>query len=173
LKLDEKGRLLRETDWSKTLAVAPRTSHIYINLKGRTEYGIVEPADQYALEEKLISDLYNYRDEYGERIIAFAVRNKDAEVFGMGGPECGDIVYFVNERSGRVHGDTWSTAIGYAETSVSPIFVAAGVGIKEGYKTTRAIHTIDVAPTVATLLGVRMPAQCEGAPAYQIFVEEV
>jgi len=30
------------------------------------------------------------------------------------------------------------------------------------------IREIDVAPTVATLLGVDMPAQCEGAPVYQI-----
>jgi len=29
-----------------------------------------------------------------------------------------------------------------------------------------------VAPTMAALLGVRMPAQCEGAPIYQIFEEE-
>ena len=57
-------------------------------------------------------------------------------------------------------------------TSVSPIFVAAGPGIKEGCKTTRVLRQVDVAPTIATLLGVRMPAQCEGAPMYQIFDEK-
>ena len=40
---------------------------------------------------------------------------------------------------------------------------------KEGYKTNRIIRQVDVVPTLCTLLGTRMPAQCEGAPVYQIF----
>ena len=39
---------------------------------------------------------------------------------------------------------------------------------KSGVYTDRHIRQIDVAPTLAALLGVRFPAQCEGAPAYQI-----
>ena len=35
------------------------------------------------------------------------------------------------------------------------------------------IRHIDVAPTVASLLDVRMPAQCEGAPVYQIMEKDV
>ena len=34
------------------------------------------------------------------------------------------------------------------------------------------IRQVDFAATVAALAGVRMPAQCEGAPVYQIFEEE-
>ena len=69
------------------------------------------------------------------------------------------------------HGDSLSTTWGYAQTSVSPIFIAAGMGIKAGFKTERIIREVDVAPTVAVLGGVRMPKQCEGAPVYQIFAE--
>lgn len=172
LKKNEKGKYIREIDWSKTTAIAPRGNHIWINLKGRDANGIVDPKDKYELEDKIISDLYNYRNEDGERIISHAVRNKDAEVFGMNGEECGDIIYFVHEKYCRVHGDIWSTAQGCKDTSVSPIFVAAGKGVKKNYKTSRAFHTIDVAPTVAALLGVRMPEQCEGAIISQIFEEE-
>ena len=46
--------------------------------------------------------------------------------------------------------------------------MAAGPNIKEDYVTDRVIREVDVAPTVAVLAGVRMPAQCEGAPVYQI-----
>lgn len=67
-----------------------------------------------------------------------------------------------------IHADSLSTQKGYFNTSVSPIFVAAGKGIKAGYKTDRRIRQVDVAPTMAALGGVRMPAQCEGAPIYQI-----
>ncbi len=51
-------------------------------------------------------------------------------------------------------------------------FIAAGKGIKEGYRTERYIRQVDVAPTMAALMNVRMPAQCEGAPVYQILEEE-
>ena len=57
-------------------------------------------------------------------------------------------------------------------TSLSPIFVAAGAGIKAGYKTDRVIREVDVTPTIAAVLGLRMPAQCEGAPVYQILEDE-
>jgi len=61
-----------------------------------------------------------------------------------------------------------STAWGEDYTSVSPIFVGAGPGFKSGVYTDRIIRQIDVAPTISALLGVRFPAQCEGAPVYQI-----
>ena len=62
-----------------------------------------------------------------------------------------------------------ATTYGCHDTSVSPIFIAAGKGLKKGFTTDRIIRQVDVAPTIAVLGGVRMPAQCEGAPVYQIF----
>ena len=123
------------------------------------------------MEEEIISALYNYRDEYGRRIVSMAIRNKEARHLGLSGDKCGDIIYFLIEGPNKGHCDTWSTAYGYFDTSLSPIFMAAGKGLKKGFKTERVIRQVDVAPTIAVLLGVRMPAQCEGAPAYQIFEE--
>ena len=167
MKKDENGNDLREIDWSKTTAVAQRGIYIYINLKGRNPEGIVDPADQYELERKIIDDLYNYRWN-GKRIVSLAVRKKEAAHFGLDGENCGDIVYFNEEGFNRIHGDSISTFYGHADTSVSPIFMAAGPNIKKDYVTDRVIREVDVAPTVAVLGGVRMPAQCEGAPVYQI-----
>lgn len=171
MKKDENGNDLREIDWSKTTAVAQRGIYIYLNLKGRNPEGIVDPADQYELERKIIDDLYNYRWN-GKRIVSLAVRKKEAVHFGITGENVGDIVYFNEEGFNRVHGDSISTFQGYADTSVSPIFMAAGPNIKEDYTTDRVIREVDVAPTVAVLGGVRMPAQCEGAPVYQIIEED-
>ncbi len=173
MKKDANGNDTKEVDYSKTRAVASRSQYIYLNLKGRYPYGIVDPADQYELEDQIISDLYNYRDKKtGKRVVSMALRNKDALVLGMGGPECGDIIFFMEEGYNIIHADSLSTQNGYADTSVSPIFVAAGPGIKAGFKTNRVIKQIDVAPTIAVLGGVRMPHECEGAPAYQILSEE-
>lgn len=169
LKKDENGNELRDIDYSKTRAVANRGNHINLNIIGRNEHGIVKPEDQYELETQIISDLYNYRDKNGKRVVSLAIRNKDAEIIGMNGDECGDIIYFLEEGFNRLHGDSLSTFQGANHTSVSPIFIAAGPGIKADYVTDRVIRTYDVTPTIATLLGLRMPAQCEGAPVYQIF----
>ncbi len=169
---DENGNPTKEIDWEKTTAVASRTCHIYLNLKGRNPHGTVDPADKFDLEEKIISDLYNYRDEYGRRIVSMAIRRKEARLLGLDSDECGDIIYFLIEGPNKGHCDTYSTAYGAFDTSLSPIFMAAGAGIKEGVATDRVIRQVDVAPTIAALLDTRMPAQCEGAPAYQIFSEE-
>ena len=120
-----------------------------------------------------MTDLYGLKDpKTGHRIVAVALRNKDAVLLGMGGPEAGDIYVWIAEGYNFDHGDSLATAYGAGETSVSPIFIAAGKGLKKGYRTERIIRQIDFAPTVAVLGGVRMPAQCEGAPVYQILAEE-
>lgn len=102
-----------------------------------------------------------------------ALRNRDAVLLGLAGPEAGDIIYFMAEGYNYEHGDSLSTALGEGDTSVSPIFIAAGKGFKKGYETDRYIREVDLAPTVSVLAGVRFPKNCEGAPAYQIFEEEL
>lgn len=170
LKKDAEGNLLKEIDWEHTTALATRAAYIWINLKGRNPHGIVEPKDKYALEGKIIDDLYNYRDPAtGKRVVSLAIRRKEAIHFGLDSDDCGDIIYFIDEGFNRVHGDSISTNEGPLHTSVSPIFVACGKGIKQGYTCKRIIREVDVAPTIAGVLGVRMPEQCEGAPAYQIY----
>lgn len=178
VKRDEEGNELSEIDWTKTKACATGECHIRLNIKGRNKHlqpdgsyidGIVDPADQYEVERQIIDGLYNYRDpETGKRIVSIALRNKDAILVGLSGPDCGDIIYFNETGFNFDHGDCLSTTYGEEDTSVSPIFLAAGKGIKKGVKTSRTIREVDFAPTVAVLAGVRMPAQCEGAPVYQI-----
>lgn len=173
LKKDENGKDLKEIDWEHTYAVASRANHIYLNLKGRYDHGIIEPEDQYEWEEEIMTRLYGYKDKKtGKRIIALALRNKDAVLLGLNGPECGDIIYFNAEGYNYDHGESLGTCYGESDTSICPIFIMAGPGIKEGFETDRVIREVDFAPTVAVLGGVRMPAQCEGAPVYQILTEE-
>ena len=93
-------------------------------------------------------------------------------LLGLNGPECGDIIYFNAEGYNYDHGESLGTCYGESDTSICPIFIMAGPGIKKGFETDRVIREVDFAPTVAVLGGVRMPAQCEGAPVYQILTEE-
>lgn len=171
---DADGNKTHDIDWENTKAICSRGDHIWINLKGRDEHGIVDPKDKYDLETQIIDDLYNYRDQKtGKRIVALAMRNKDAVILGMSGEECGDIIFFIEESFNVIHANSLPTQDGYADSSVSPIFVAAGPGIKAGFKTDRVIRQVDVAPTMAFLSGVRLPAQSEGSPVHQILTEEI
>lgn len=173
MKKDENGNDTHEVDWSKTKAIASRANNIYINLKGRQEYGIVDPKDKYELEEEIMTALYNVRHKVsGKRVIAAALRNKDAIIFGYGGELCGDIVCWTAEGYNDDHFDAFTTTYGYNYTSLLPIFIGAGPGIEQGVLTKRVIRQVDFAPTVALIGGVRMPAQCEGAPIYQILDQE-
>ena len=182
-KTDENGELLHEIDWTKTTAIANRSNHIVLNIKGRNDHvmpdgtvieGLIDPKDQYEMEEQIMTDLYGYKDKItGKRVVAMALRNKDAVLLGMGGPECGDIIFWMAEGYNYDHCDSLSTTYGVHDTSTSPIFIAAGPGIKENFVTDRWIRQVDVVPTIAVLTGLRYPAQCEGAPAYQIFTEEI
>ena len=165
---DEEGNDTHEIDWANTKAIA-RGLNIFINLKGKYPTGIVEPEDKYQLEEEIITKLYGYHSpETGMRVVALALRNKDCIQLGLGGDRCGDIMIWLAEGYNYDHNDSLSSTYGYGGTSVSPIFIAAGPGIKAGFTTERIIREADLAPTMAVLAGVRMPAQCEGAPVYQI-----
>ena len=48
------GERIREVDWSKTRAIQTRCNSIYVNLKGRNPYGIVNPEDKYAITASLV-----------------------------------------------------------------------------------------------------------------------
>ena len=169
--VDENGEV--QIDWSQTKAVMQREGHLYLNLIGRTDHGIVDPKDQYELEEEIMTKLYALTDpKTGHRIVSVALRNRDAVLLGQGGPEPGDILVWHAEGYNFDHDDCLSTTYGENDTSVSPIFIAAGQGVKPGFKTERIIRQIDFAATVAVLGGVRMPRECEGAPVYQILSDE-
>jgi predicted AlkP superfamily phosphohydrolase/phosphomutase len=174
VKKDGDGKRLKEIDWEHTKAVNARGNFIWINLKGRNKTGIVDPKDKEELEHKIIDDLYSARDKRsGRRLVSLAMRNKDAALLGLSGPDTGDIIFFIDDRFAKTHGDGLSTCLAYGDTSLSPIFMAAGPGFKKGAYVDRVIREVDIVPTVAILAGVRVPAQCEGGPLYQLLDENV
>ena len=154
-------------DWSKTKAINSRTSHIYINLKGRDPEGIVEPEDYEKLVQQIISDLYNYRDpKSGDRVVSFCMTREEMECIGMGGPHCGDIFFQLTRDFGMQHANTPNhvTNHGY---SVGCLCMMVGAGLKEGEFIDRPIRNVDIVPTICHLVGNRMPKHVEGGVIYQ------
>lgn len=161
---------LWEIDWSKTRAVNNRTSHIYINLKGREPEGIVEPEDYDALVQQIISDLYAYRDPvHGERVVSFAMTREEMECVGMGGPHCGDIFFQMRPDFQLEHANCPNSVTnnGY---SVGCVCMMVGAGIKQE-TLSRPIRNVDIVPTICHLVGNRMPANVEGGVIYQALAE--
>ncbi|MDO5537409.1 MAG: alkaline phosphatase family protein, partial [Desulfovibrionaceae bacterium] len=92
-------------DVSKSKAVPQRYMFVYVNLKGKYPGGIVEPEDYEKVRDEIINALYDYRHpETGERPVLLAVRKEDAQVFGMGGAQAGDVVYVLKPEYMAEHG---------------------------------------------------------------------
>lgn len=161
----EKG--LWDIDWTKTKAISQRTSHIYINLKGRDPEGIVEPEEYDALVQQIISDLYAYRDPvHGDRVVAFAMTREEMESVGMGGPHCGDIFFQLNPNFQLEHANCPNHVSNF-DYSVGCLCVMAGAGIKKGETITRPIRAVDIVPTICEIVRNRMPKNVEGGVIYQ------
>jgi predicted AlkP superfamily phosphohydrolase/phosphomutase len=147
--------------------------HIYINLAGREPGGTVAPEDYDAMVQaifKLFSDLRDPND--GEEIFLEVMKR-----------EATHSAHLFNETS---VGDVWVSAnLGwYPQDSLSPgaefeagtfygqhgynpefeemhsIFYAVGPGLKN--KVAHNVRNIDMAPTIAALLGIDGPADADG-----------
>jgi Uncharacterized conserved protein len=171
--IDEKDKL--QIDWSQTKAVFHRTSHIYINLKGRDPDGIVEPEDYDATVQQLIGDLYNYRHkDTGKRVVAFCMTRDEMEIVGMGGPHCGDILCQLVPTYCEEHANCPTTATNEGH-SLNNLLIMAGAGIKKGELINRVVRVTDVVPTICHLTETDVPSNVEGGVIWQAlegFAEE-
>ncbi|MGD8240458.1 MAG: alkaline phosphatase family protein [Armatimonadota bacterium] len=170
----------------------PLAQNIWINLKGRDPDGIVEPGDEYEeVRTQVINTLYEIRDpETGMCPVALACRKEDAEHLGQWGPNVGDIIYFLapgytnnvnihsvgpidpallpddgvepmSDGHQGVHHCYHPTAR-FGGCSVRGVFIVAGPGTKAGYEREAPMWTVDVAPTLAYLIGTPAPRDTEG-----------
>ncbi len=148
---------------------------IFINSTGH-KGGIVEDADREAVTRAVTAALLSARDPEGGGPLVRAVvsTDVDGEALGIGGPVAPDI-YF-DSTPGYYANATFGAPALTAPVRPSRqgnhgpfptrrrlhgIFYAAGPGVKAGARP-GLIRQVDVAPTVARLLGIPPPAQSVG-----------
>jgi predicted AlkP superfamily phosphohydrolase/phosphomutase len=186
LTRDEKGSVI----WEKTQAfmLSQRVSDVYINLKGRLPKGTVDPADYERMQERIIDALLDLRNPDGKRVVAYALKRKDAHIVGHYGPETGDVVFIMNafHGPGRMpEGAAVRRAVGSAEhgtliattrtdfSSNLATVIIAGPGIRRGYRRDEERQGLwrlaDIVPTIAHLLGFRPPGDSRGGVMYDVF----
>lgn len=164
---DENGH--SQIDWSQTKAVCQRTGYIYVNLKGRDPYGIVEPEEYEDLCRQIQDDFYNYRDpETGERVIEMIVGHDGMEALGLYGDHVGDLYYVFTPNYCRDHGNSFSNLEHYG-FSMKCLFFAAGAGIKKNTVMERRVRQVDIVPTICEMTDSPVPNKCEGGIIYQLF----
>ena len=164
-----KGQMgLQRVDWSRTRAVAQRSVHVRVNLKGRDPDGIVEPGGEYAEVCRLAIDaLLTYVDPAnGRRPVALALGPEDRRILGHYSDRSGDVIYAINPEFGREHGQELTTAR-YGIGDLHSTFIMAGPGVRQGEVLERNVWLADIVPTLCHLTGLPVPKQCEGAVLYQ------
>jgi predicted AlkP superfamily phosphohydrolase/phosphomutase len=149
---------------SKALALASGGSaHIYLNLRERERPGVVPQEEYPALLDELVSTLSEVRGPNGQPVFARIVRRQEMGSLHLSSPYSGDL--FIQAEPGYVLSDEWGKeeafepsnyygGAGYdsALGEMHGIFVSAGFGVREG-ETISAVRVVDIAPTVARLLG--------------------
>jgi predicted AlkP superfamily phosphohydrolase/phosphomutase len=156
-------------DLGKSRALAERTIHIYVNLKGREPGGIVEPEDYEKVQREIIEALYNYVDPTsGVRPVALALSKRDARLLGLYGDAVGDVIYAVYPEFGGQHGQHLATAE-WGVGKLKSLLTVTGPGIKVGWRLERTCWLTDIVPTVCYLMNWPVPADAEGSVIYQVF----
>ena len=121
------------------------------------------------IREKVIELFLNYRDEKtGKNPFCFVLKREDARVLGLYGDRIGDIIYAVHPGFGHEHGQQLPTAKFGLFGSLDSLLVIAGPGIKKNAKIKPTRWLIDVAPTIAYLLGIPVPRDADGSIMYEI-----
>jgi len=185
LAYDENGII-----WEKTRAfmIPQRITDIYINLKGKFSKGTVDPTAYEKVQEEVIDVLLNLRNPDGKRVVAYALKKKDAQIVGYYGSEVGDVVFVFNSFHGRdsfpkgiqvkraVSGANHGPQIATTRTGFSSNLAAAviaGPGIRKGYIRDSGKQGFwkltDVVPTLSYILRFPPPGDSRGGVMYDIF----
>ncbi|TAK20255.1 MAG: hypothetical protein EPO26_19385 [Chloroflexota bacterium] len=161
----------RTVDWAKTRAAAIGLVHVFVNLRGREPDGIVPQSDYTRVQREVIDALLDYRHPAtGQRPFSLAVTRDDAEMLNLWGELVGDIVYALRPEYDGAHGKQLPSAtlgIGGQHSTL----VLAGAGVRKIGRIARQVRHVDIAPTLAYLIGAPMPANTEGAVVYQALTE--
>lgn len=157
----------REVDLSKTKAFGLGLCHVFVNLKGREPNGVVDPADYEETQRQIVAALYTYVDKAtGRHPFSLAITRQNAEMVNLWGDLVGDVVYALDPAFDGAHGKQLpSTRFGMG--AQHSVFVMAGPGVKRGVALRRQVRVVDVAPTIAYLLGMPVPANAEGGVIYE------
>jgi predicted AlkP superfamily phosphohydrolase/phosphomutase len=157
------GQVYMDPEESEAVALASEGSaHIYLNLQGRDQPGIVAPDDYENVQQQVVAAVTEVADEDGQPIFARILTREQLRSVQLNSPYAGDV--FVQAAPGYCLSDALGFedvlapsvgraggALGAVLPEMHGIFVVAGANLARG-KATAAVHLTDIAPTIARLL---------------------
>ena len=163
-------------DLAKTKAWAATNeglAHVYINLQGREESGIVAPDSYAKVQEQVMAALSAVRDEANQPFFARVAKREDLSPFDLGTADAGDVVaqaapgYVLSDGLGVKQVEAPSAvfaAQGYASSipEMRGILVAAGGRLASG-SVSVPVSLLDIGPTICQALDVRIPVGLDGS----------
>jgi predicted AlkP superfamily phosphohydrolase/phosphomutase len=166
---------------------------IYMNVRGREPNGVIAPGDYEAVRARIVAAWRSLKDEAGNAVAAAVFTAEEAAALpdgwttaSMAHPDkTGDVIVFLNlpyqfdfAEGGTPFRDTdvWWGAHGHLPQSgksapnadLYATFYASGPGIR--HATPRYVRAIDLAPTIAHLLGFPPPSKSQGRVLTEIIV---
>jgi hypothetical protein len=166
---------LENIDWSKTKAYSSAFG-IYINLKDRTPYGIVEPGHEYEkVRDEILQKLHEFSDPAtGEKQIVAGMKKE--EVYS--GPYLDfapDIVFdYIHCKPVPMPAFRFSRVMArksrFGTHAQEGMFSLNGPGIRSNHRV-NGCHIADITPTLMYLLGQPIPEDFDGEVMTKIFEE--
>lgn len=171
-----------DIDWSRTRAYSTGyCGPIYVNLKGRDQYGVVNPGKEYdELLDALSADLRTLKEPgTGMPFVGEIHRGRDI-YSGPYAHKSPDLVFFPRDWKYMVLGVVEFLSNNWIGKSIEKtghhrmdgIVFLAGPGIRPGYEISGASIT-DIAPTALALLGVPVPEGMDGHVLEDAIIPEI
>jgi len=163
-------------DWSRTRAYMASNSEqgIYVNLKGREPFGIVDSSDYDEVRHEVHQALRSLTDDRGRRLLTRFHRREDIYT-GPFTDRAPDVIFALDEGAAlaEIHlggrelfrDISWKTGSG--NHRMEGYFLAKGKGIAPGAGLTVSI--MDVMPTILYYLGIPVPSDLDGQMIEEIF----
>ena len=166
-------------NWNKTKAYSGNHTEqgIYINLKGREPYGIVESGKEYEeIRNSIIEKLRKVEDhKTGERVVS-KIYKKEEIYKGPYTYLAPDIFVDMKEGQYLIQKEVYNWGLfNYADKSsgthrMDGIFIMKGANVKRGEGVDN-LNITDIAPTILHVLGVPVPDDMDGKVLTQLFKE--
>jgi predicted AlkP superfamily phosphohydrolase/phosphomutase len=169
--------IMADADWSKSRTFGLGINGLYLNLKGRERYGIVEPGrEQEQLLDELVTKLEDVRDVDGRKVIR-RVHRTDKAYSGPALNYAPDLIVGYS----RDYRGSWKTALGditdevlldngsaWAADHCMDASEVPGVLFSNRPVTVADPSLVDLAPSILTEFGLKIPSTMEGRNVFEI-----
>ncbi|MFX1238879.1 MAG: alkaline phosphatase family protein [Promethearchaeota archaeon] len=159
-----------EVDWKKTYAWGwgGYYGRIFLNMKGREEYGIIDPEDYENWRDNIIKLLKSVPDNHGNPMNTIIL--KPEKIFSIINGDCPDLMVYFDDLNWRSAGTIGYETMYLDENDTGPddavhdyygIFIIFDpkkkIGKNIGPKT-----ILDIMPTILDIFGIEIPKDIEG-----------